>query len=96
MEGRGAAPGWHAWPAWPAAGCVRPLGVLGGPLDVVPADPLPRPPRNMFTATKSRLDTNWDLLHAYFGELRLKDWKPLNGTTAFFQSEEIMSDPWCM
>ena len=50
----------------------------------------------MFTATKSRLDTNWDLLHAYFGELRLKDWKPLNGTTAFFQSEEIMSDPRCM
>jgi len=53
-------------------------------------------PRNMFTATKSRLDTNWDLLHAYFGELRLKDWKPLNSTTAFFQSEEIMSDPRCM
>ena len=47
-------------------------------------------PRNMFTATRSRLDTN------YFGELRLKDWKPLNGTTAFFQSEEIMSDPRCM
>lgn len=49
-------------------------------------------PKTVLSAGKGRLEANWDVINAWFGELRLKDWETLNGCTPFFRDERIMPD----
>ena len=49
-------------------------------------------PKTLLSAAKSRLEANWDVISAWFGELHLKGWETLNGCTPFFRDESIMPD----
>ena len=50
-------------------------------------------PKTLLSATKTRLESNWDLISAYFSGLHLRTWQPLNGLSPFFADESIMPDP---
>lgn len=76
--------------AGPAQDACHVFAELAGPLTLqMPEEKHDLP--TTFQGSKSRKDANWELLDAYFGDLCLRSWRPLDGTVTFFQSEDLMS-----
>ena len=76
--------------AGPAQDACHVFAELAGPLTLqMPEEKHDLP--TTFQGSKSRRDANWELLDAYFGDLCLRSWRPLDGTVTFFQSEDLMS-----
>ena len=53
-------------------------------------------PKTVLSAGKGRLEANWDVINAWFGELRLKSWETLNGCTPFFRGFRFLACCWLL